>query len=144
MMHRMLLGNKFQHGEDFSIGAGAVLLPPTTLHFGSRVSVGRGLHVETDAVVGDDVLISSYVSFIGNDHRFDDPNLSVFQQGRSDIAPPIIIEGDSLVGFQTVVLGGVRIGRGAIIGAGSLVTGDLPPNTICFGRPARPHRDRFA
>ena len=98
-----------------------------SLYFGSRVSVGRGFHVETDAIVGDDVLISSYVAFISDDHRFDDPQLSVFHQGRTDVAPPIIIESDSLIGFQTVVLGGVRIGRGVIIGAGSLVTCDLPP-----------------
>ncbi|MET7969984.1 acyltransferase [Micromonospora sp. NPDC005305] len=143
LVHRLVLRGKYRHGRQFSIGGAAVLKPPTALHFGDRVSIGRGFHVETDASIGDDVLISSYVSFISNDHQFDDPEETVFTQGRTAAAPPIVIEGDTLIGFQTVVLGGVRIGRGAIVGAGSLVTGDLPPYTICYGRPARPQRDRF-
>lgn len=144
VVHKVLLRGKYRHGAEFSIGGAAVLKPPGSLRFGDRVSIGRGFHVETDAEVGDDVLISSYVSFIGDDHRFDDPAMTVFTQGRTEAAPPIVVEGDNLIGFQAVVLGGVRIGRGAIVGAGSLVTGDLPPYTICYGRPARPQRDRFA
>jgi chloramphenicol O-acetyltransferase type B len=143
LVHQLILRGRYQHGEQYSIGGAAVLKPPGILRFGNRVSIGRGFHVETDAEVGDDVLISSYVSFISNDHQFDDPARTVFTQGRTKAAPPIVVEGDNLIGFGTIVLGGVRIGRGAIIGAGSLVTRDLPQYTVCYGRPARAHRSRI-
>lgn len=50
---------------------------------------------------------------------------------------PVIVEDDVLVGCQSVVLRGVHIGRGAIIGAGSVVTSDIPAMVIAAGNPAR-------
>ena len=50
---------------------------------------------------------------------------------------PVVLEDDVLIGCQTVILRGVTIGRGAIIGAGSVVTRDVPPLTIVAGNPAR-------
>ncbi len=50
---------------------------------------------------------------------------------------------DNLIGHKATIIGNVRIGKGCIVGAGSVVTKDLPPNTICCGVPARPIRDRF-
>ena len=78
---------------------------------------GRGVHIETALDIGDDVLISSYVGFVGNDHPFDDPTKTVFSQGRATQAS-IRLDGDNLIGFGTVIVGNVTIGRGAIIGAG--------------------------
>ena len=44
------------------------------------------------------------------------------------------------LGADVTVMGGVTIGEGAVVGTGSLVTEDVAPNTVVFGRPARPHR----
>jgi acetyltransferase-like isoleucine patch superfamily enzyme len=139
---KALLGRRFSFGSDVAVGAGCVVLSPTRFELGNRVRIGRGLHVEADVVVGDDVLFSSQVAIVSDDHRFDDPARTVFDQGRK---PPALvsIEGDNLFGFGTVIVGPVTIGRGAIVGAGSLVTRDLPPYTVCVGRPARPVRPRF-
>jgi maltose O-acetyltransferase len=52
-------------------------------------------------------------------------------------AQPVVIEDDVWVGANVVILPGVTIGRGAIIGAGSVVPQDVPPNTIATGVPAR-------
>ncbi len=55
---------------------------------------------------------------------------------------PIIIEDEVWLGFSTIVLSGVHIGKGAVIGAGSVVTSDIPENCIACGSPARKIRDR--
>lgn len=93
-------------------------------------------------LIGDDVLLSSNVSLIGNDHLFDDPSSTVYLQGRAS-NKEIIIEGDNLLGFGVTVIASVRIGKGCIVGAGSVVTKDLPPYTICAGVPARVIRVRY-
>ncbi|WP_397427604.1 acyltransferase [Pseudarthrobacter sp. NS4] len=87
-------------------------------------------------------MISSGVAFIGNDHPFSDPGRTIQEEHPS---PPrsVRLGGDNLIGHGTIVIGDVSIGRGVIVGAGSLVTHDLPPNTICVGRPARPVRGRY-
>src|ERR671920_2580867 len=101
-----------------------------------NVSIGRDFHVETNVVIGDDVLISSRVGIVGRDHRMDDPTKTIYWAGR---LPParVVLEGDNLVGFGAVIVAPATIGRGCVIGAGAVVVGDLPPNTVCVGAPAR-------
>jgi chloramphenicol O-acetyltransferase type B len=130
-------------GRDFTTGSGLVLATEGPVHIGDRVRFGRGVHIETALEIGDDVLISSYVGFVGNDHPFDDPTKTVFSQGRATQAT-IRLEGDNLIGFGAVIVGNVTIGRGAIIGARSVVTGDVPPNTVTYGAPAKVRRQRHA
>jgi len=52
----------------------------------------------------------------------------------------IIVEDDVTIGAGAIILPNVRIGRGAIIGAGAVVTKDVPPNTVVTGVPARFHK----
>lgn len=89
-----------------------------------------------NTVIGNDVMISSEVAFIGNDHPFDDSMLTLV-----DFAPNgpsrVTLMGDNLIGFRAIIRGPVTIGKGAIVGAGSLVTSDIPENAIAYGSPAR-------
>lgn len=139
---KLKLQKKFIYGKNVSIGGKYVLLPPTYLHLGDNIGIGRGFHVESNLEVGDDTLISSNVMIVGNDHEFERPNISVFFAGR---LPPskVIIEGDTLIGARTLIIGNVCIGRGAIVGAGSVVVKDLPPGMVCWGVPAKPMRPRW-
>jgi acetyltransferase-like isoleucine patch superfamily enzyme len=50
---------------------------------------------------------------------------------------PVVIEDDVFVGMRAIILKGVRVGRGAVIGANSVVTQDVPENAIVAGSPAR-------
>jgi len=50
---------------------------------------------------------------------------------------PVVIEDNVWIGSKVVILPGVRIGRGAVIGAGSIVTKDIPPRCVAAGNPAR-------
>ena len=130
-----------RHGSNFRIGAGAVFASPGPIVFGDRVRVARGLHVETTLAVGDDVLISSDVAIIGNDHPFDNSTRRITEFERAGIAN-VRIGSDCLVGFRATIIGSVSVGQGAIIGAGSVVTKDVPPNAIVAGVPARILRSR--
>jgi acetyltransferase-like isoleucine patch superfamily enzyme len=133
---------KVRFGKDVSIGGAAVMLPPNSATFGRHVRVGREFLLQTDLRVGDEVLISSRVGIVGNDHSFDRSAGSVFFAGRLP-ATETVIEGDNLIGFGVLIVGGVTIGHGCIVGAGSVVTSDLPPDSVCAGVPARVIRDRI-
>jgi acetyltransferase-like isoleucine patch superfamily enzyme len=67
-----------------------------------------------------------------------DKNVEAYSKGA------IIVEDDVWIGFDTVVLSGARIGRGSIIAAGSVVTGEVPPYSIYGGRPGRVLKARFS
>ena len=142
LYHRVELGRKLSYGNNVFFGRRCSMFPPQRLAIGNDVAIGAGFHLETNLEIGNEVLISSHVSIVGNDHRFDDPNRSIFYAGR---LPPssVVIEGDNLIGHRVIIVGNVRIGRGCIVGAGSVVTKDLPPNSICYGIPARLRKPRF-
>jgi acetyltransferase-like isoleucine patch superfamily enzyme len=56
----------------------------------------------------------------------------------------IVIEDDVWIGFNVIILSGVTIGRGAVIGAGSIVTRDIPPYSVAVGNPCKVKRYRFS
>lgn len=139
---KLLLGNKITWGKGVMFGKELELRPPQFIRLGNNVSIGPWFLTEVNMNVGSDVLISSRVSFIGNDHELGDPNATVFFSGRLP-ASTVTLGGDNLIGFGTIVVGSVSIGRGCIVGAGSVVTKDLPDFWICAGVPAKPLRKRF-
>jgi acetyltransferase-like isoleucine patch superfamily enzyme len=116
-------------------------MSPNEFVAGNSVYIGRNFHCEVDAEIGDSTLISSAVALVGNDHEFD-VAASAITEGARLPASRVILEGNNLLGYGTTVVGNIRIGWGCIVGAGSLVTRDLPPNTVCVGRPAKPIRAR--
>lgn len=142
LRHKLALRGRLTVGSNVFFGKRCYLSPPEFMRVGNNVAIGMAAFVETNLEIGDDVLISSQVSFVGNDHRFDVADQTVFWAGRLPTST-IILEGDNLIGHRTTIVGNVRIGRGCIVGAGAVVTKDLPANTICCGVPARPIRNRF-
>lgn len=128
-------------GEDFALGPRGTILSPNVFRTGDRVHIGAEFFCEVDCTIGSDVLISSRVALIGNDHRIPVDQTTVFEGGRNPSAS-VVLEGDNLIGHGTIVLGDCVIGRGSVVGAGSLVIGDIPPNAIYVGRPAKYLRER--
>ena len=80
------------------------------------------------------------VKILSVNHRFSDKGKSILEQGY-DTAPVEIGE-DVWIGANTVILKGVKIGKGSIIGACSLVNKDIPPFSIAYGTPAKVERKR--
>ncbi len=96
---------------------------------------GNG-HVE----LGNDVLLGPRVSINTVSHHAESVDVSINSQGI--YTDPVIIEDDVWIGMHAVILQGVRIGRGSIIGAGTLVNSDIPPYSVAIGVPAKVIRNR--
>lgn len=138
----LMSGRRMTVGRNFGIGGGGQVLCPNFFRAGDDVHIGRDFLCEVDVSLGDGVLVSSRVCFIGDDHAIPPAGESLFHAGRLP-AQHVRLEGDNLIGNGTIILGNVTIGRGAVVGAGSLVLSDVPPNAIYVGRPARLVRYRL-
>lgn len=85
--------------------------------------------------IGKDCLIASHSGIYANNHNFADPMLKINEQGLSHKG--IMIEDDCWLGSGVRVVDGVTIGQGSVIGAGAVVTRDIPPYSIAVGVPAK-------
>ena len=99
-----------------------------------NASVGGRISVGANSMFGPSVLMRTA------NHRFDSTDEPMREQGHAEA--DIIIEEDVWVGGHAVVLGGVRIGRGSVVGAGAVVTKSLDPWSVAVGVPARVIRTR--
>jgi len=104
--------------------------------------VGRNCLIGPKVELGQYAMIASNVAIVGSDHRFDQPGVPMIFSGRPELRPTVI-ETDVWVGHGATIMAGVRIGRGAIIAAGAVVTKDVPPYEIFAGVPARKIGERF-
>ena len=85
--------------------------------------------------IGEDCLLAEMVSIRDHDHRFDDLEIPIREQGA--VSAPVVLGKNVWLGAKVTVLKGVTIGDNAIVGAGAVVTKDIPENAICAGVPAR-------
>jgi acetyltransferase-like isoleucine patch superfamily enzyme len=92
--------------------------------------------------IGKDCMIASHSSLYANNHIFADPERPFREQGVS--SKGIVIGDDCWLGTGVKVLDKVTIGKGCIIGAGSVVTKDIPPYSVAVGVPARVIKSRKA
>ena len=112
------------------------------LSIGDRAFIGQNtyLGVFQPISIGAGSLIGAYSYLISANHNFARRDVPIRDQGFS--GAPIVIDEDVWLGTHVVVLPGVRIGRGAIIAAGSVVNRDVPPFQIWGGAPARFLKER--
>jgi acetyltransferase-like isoleucine patch superfamily enzyme len=137
-----------------SIGDGTLVMHGAVLHvYNFRQLPHAGIHIGRDALIseytvirgqggvtiGDRVYTSPMTQIVAVNHVFDDPDRPFIEQGIS--AQGIVIEDDVWLGASAVVTDGVRIGRGAVVAAGAVVTSDVPPHSVVAGVPARVIRE---
>lgn len=107
-----------------------------TIKLGARCSVNPFtlLSGYGGLTIGEDVRIGSHCAIMSSMHRYESTNLTIREQGVE--AKPTLIESDVWLGAGCTVLGGITIGRSSIVGAGAVVTRDVPTKTIATGVPA--------
>jgi len=112
------------------------------VEIGEKVNIGANsfIYGYGDIEIGDNTLIANQVEIIGGDHTFEDVTVPMRFQGRSPSR--IVIGEDVWIGTHAIIVGGVTIGKGAVIGAGSVVNRDIPEYAIAAGVPARVVKSR--
>ncbi len=115
------------HGE-ISIGAGTALNEGCIVAALERVEIGANC------------MLAPRVYILDVDHVFDRSDIPIAEQGY-DVAP-VVIGDDVWIGTQAVICKGVSIGHGAVIGANSVVTRDIPAMAVAAGLPAKVIRMR--
>jgi acetyltransferase-like isoleucine patch superfamily enzyme len=124
-------------GENSYIAAFAYVTG--TVHLGSDTTVNAYAVVRGDVRLGDGVRIGAHTSLLGFNHSME-PDRPVFKQATTTVG--ITVGDDVWIGSNVVVVDGVTIGEHSVIGAGSVVTKDVPPWSVMAGNPARRLRDR--
>ncbi len=124
-------------------------------HIGSDCIIGKGVYVDTDVNIGDHVKVQNYVSiyrgvtledgvFVGPHACFTNDKLpraittaGTLKTDADWIVSPTLVRYGASIGAGAVILPGITVGRFAMVGAGSVVTRDVPDHALVVGNPAR-------
>jgi acetyltransferase-like isoleucine patch superfamily enzyme len=117
-----------------------LLIPPFYTTGGVDITIGRNVFVNQNCTfydlggldIADDVMIGPNVSLITSGHRVE-PS----KRHNGVIAKPIVIERNVWIAAGATIIGGVTVGENSVVAAASVVTKDVPPNTLVGGNPAR-------
>ncbi|MEI7911053.1 MAG: acyltransferase [Verrucomicrobiota bacterium] len=136
------VGARIWLDRDVSLYIHATEAGDARIHLGNDTYVGRNTNIAAycPVTIGDDVMIAPYCHINSCNHRFSNRGLPISKQGLD--CKPITIGDGVWIATHVVVLAGVTIGEGAIIGAGSVVTKDVPAYQIWGGVPAKYLKDR--
>jgi putative colanic acid biosynthesis acetyltransferase WcaF len=133
----------FLRAAGMKIGRKVALLRGTTLTRPERISIGNHCIIgfqcflggEGGITIGDNVNIASFSVLLGGAHDINSPSFE-------SILRPMVIEDYAWIATRATIMAGLRIGRGAVVAAGAVVTRDVPPYHIVAGVPARHIGDR--
>jgi maltose O-acetyltransferase len=123
------------------VGEGAEIRPPFHCDYGLNISLGAGVFLNFNCVIldvvavsiGDKTQIGPSVHILAADH----PRDATTRAAGLEFGRPIRIGCNVWIGGGAIILPGVSIGDDALIGAGSVVTRDIPAGAVAFGNPAR-------
>lgn len=124
-----------------SVGENITVLPPFHCDFGKNIKVGKNFFANynltildvAEVIIGDNVFIAPNVSIYTAGH----PIHPKARNSMYEYGIPITIGDDCWIGGSVVICPGVNIGKGTVIGAGSVVTCDIPENVVAAGNPCR-------
>jgi acetyltransferase-like isoleucine patch superfamily enzyme len=139
--------------ETISLGSNVIVDDFVYLQGGERLEIGDYVHIASFASItgGGTATVSSFSGIAAGARVFTGTDLAdgsgligpaIPPEMRAMVRSETTIERHVFIGANAVVLPGVKVGEGAVAGAGAVVTGDLEPWTIYVGNPARPMRER--
>jgi len=102
---------------------------------GNSSRVGLRSTIMGPCTIGDDCQLAQNIVIVGFEHIIENPDLMSTEQGENK--KTIIIDDSTIIGANTVLLNGTHIGKHCLIGAGSIVTKDIPDYSVAVGNPAR-------
>lgn len=108
----------------------------TKIRIGKYVRINENVFLQGSIEIGDYVMIAPNVSIYSKTHVYNDTGIPMVKCGDSE-TKPVVIEDDVWIGINSVILPGVRIEKGSIIGANSVVTKNVKAYSIVGGVPAK-------
>lgn len=134
--------NRINLGKKVIISEMVTIKFPERVKIGDRSFLGKGTYIQGSGTVdiGEDVLIGPYCKIWSSNHAFYTTKIPINQQGHT--FNNVTIGSDVWLGTGATILSGCKIGDGAIIAAGSVVTKDVPEYVIVGGNPARVIKER--
>lgn len=128
-------------GHDINVEKGAFFGSGAGIRIGARSSIGVRAEILGPVTIGRDVMMGPEVVILTNQHDTRRTDIPMIDQGLTRQAP-VTIGDDVWIGYRAILQPGVTIGHGAIIGAGAVVTRDIPPFAVVAGVPAKVLRYR--
>jgi len=116
-----------EHGADFESGKNIEIGDNSGLGIDSKIGM---------ATIGDNVMMGPNVLIISKNHKYSDLDKPMLAQGGEE-HKRVFIGDDCWIGSRVIILPGRRIGKGAVVGAGAVVTRDVPDFAVVGGNPAR-------
>ncbi|HJE15263.1 MAG TPA: sugar O-acetyltransferase [Lapidilactobacillus dextrinicus] len=115
--------------------------PPINVDYGCHITIGDNFYANMDCIfldvnrvtIGNNVMVGPRVGFYTAGH----PIVADIRIEDLEFGSPIVVEDNVWIGGSAVILPGVTIGKNAIVGAGAVVTKDVPANSIVGGNPAK-------
>jgi acetyltransferase-like isoleucine patch superfamily enzyme len=150
MIERSVMLNAGAHNSFIEIGNGSWLFYHCMLSTsGGWIRIGCNCTINSFAVlyghggleIGNGVRISAHVVIVPMNHIYKNREIPIYMQGETKKG--IKIEDDVWIGAGAKILDGVKIGKGSIIGAGAVVTKDIPPYSVAVGIPAKVIKKRL-
>lgn len=126
------IASKF--GKNVNIERNAVFSPE--LEIGNNSGIGIDCEVYGPVIIGDNVMMGPEVVIYTSGHKHDRTDITMIEQGFEE-PERVVIEDDVWLGRRVIIMPGVHIGKGCIIGAGAVVTKDIPEYSVAGGVPAR-------
>lgn len=121
-------------GININIEKGAKINPAISI--GNDSGIGIDCELYGEVVIGNNVLMGPECVFYTSNHECHDKNKLIGEQGQT-VEEKIIIEDDVWIGRRVIVLPGVKISRGMVVGAGSVLTKNFPEYSIVAGNPCK-------
>ena len=128
------------YGKNVNIERHAFFTP--LLKIGDNSGVGIDCEIYGPVTIGANVMMGPEVIIYTSGHKHDRTDIPMVEQG-SDETRPVTIGDDVWIGRRVMIMPGVTIGNGCIIGAGAVVTKDVPPYSVVGGVPAKVVKQRI-
>lgn len=128
-------------GKSINIEHGASFGKGNRVSIGDRSGLGINARLDGPVTIGHDVMMGPDVMIFALGHEFTDVEVPMIQQGMTT-PRQVVIEDDVWIGARVIILPGVRVGRGSVVAAASVVTKSVPPFSVVAGNPARVVKNR--
>lgn len=131
-------GGRIVWGKNVYVGPNAAISGVLNLTFGNDVYIGKNVTIEVEGIIGNGCIIANNVGIVGR--RDHDPNFpgdmfyAPVARKDASLRDFTVIEDGVWLGFGSIIMSGVRVGKRSIVAAGAIVTKDVPPYSLVIDR----------